>query len=43
MDKGHIKQFGTPNEIIREPADEFVTALIRSAEKQYVVQDGGGI
>lgn len=43
MDKGQVKQFGTPREILRNPADEFVTTLIRSAEKQYLLQDGGGI
>ncbi|MDF2941963.1 MAG: opuBA [Herbinix sp.] len=43
MDKGQVKQFGTPSEILKNPADEFVKALIKSAEKQYLVQEGGGI
>jgi len=43
MDKGQVKQFETPGEILKNPADEFVRALIRSAGKQYLVQDGGGI
>lgn len=43
MDKGQVRQFATPNEIIKNPADEFVKALIKSAEKQHFVFDGGGI
>ncbi len=43
MDKGKVKQFAAPREILSDPADEFVTALIRSAEKHYLLQDGGGI
>jgi osmoprotectant transport system ATP-binding protein len=43
MDKGQIRQFAAPREILKKPADEFVSALIKSAEKQYYVQDGGGI
>ncbi|MDF2544529.1 MAG: glycine/betaine transporter ATP-binding protein [Herbinix sp.] len=43
MDKGKVKQFQTPSEIIKNPADEFVQALIRSAGKHYYEYDGGGI
>lgn len=43
MDKGSIKQFGTPKEILSNPADDFVAALIKSAEKHYTLLDGGGI
>ncbi len=43
MDNGHVKQFATPSEIIKSPADEFVQTLIRSASKQYFDTDGGGI
>ncbi|HWQ79633.1 MAG TPA: ABC transporter ATP-binding protein [Anaerovoracaceae bacterium] len=43
MDKGKVKQFATPGEILANPADEFVAALIRSAERHFIVQDGGGI
>ncbi|HVI40320.1 MAG TPA: ABC transporter ATP-binding protein [Anaerovoracaceae bacterium] len=43
MDKGKVKQFATPSEILYRPADEFVAALIKSAERHYIVQDGGGI
>lgn len=43
MDKGQVKQFDTPAEIIKNPADEFVQSLIRSASKQYFVSEGGGI
>lgn len=43
MDKGRIKQFDTPAEIIKNPADEFVRTLIRSTGRQYIVSEGGGI
>lgn len=43
MDKGQVKQFDTPEAIIKNPADEFVESLIRSASKQYFITDGGGI
>jgi ABC-type proline/glycine betaine transport systems, ATPase components len=43
MDKGQIKQFGTPLEIVKNPADEFVQTLLRSAGRQYIEFDGGGI
>lgn len=43
MDSGNVKQFATPSEIIKNPADEFVQTLIRSASKQYFDTDGGGI
>ena len=42
MDKGQVKQFATPLEILNNPADEFVSALIKSAGKQYIVQAAGG-
>lgn len=34
MNKGKVRQFDTPSNIIREPADEFVNALIGSAKEQ---------
>jgi osmoprotectant transport system ATP-binding protein len=43
MDKGQIKQFAKPAEIVNNPADEFVQSLIRSAGKQYFNYEGGGI
>jgi len=43
MDNGQVKQFGTPIEIVKNPADEFVQSLLRSAGKQYIELDGGGI
>lgn len=43
MDRGKVKQFNTPEKITAHPADEFVEALIRSAGKSYILQDGGGI
>lgn len=34
MNQGKLLQFGTPGEIVRNPADEFVSSLIRSAREQ---------
>lgn len=43
MDQGKVRQFDTPEQIVTHPADEFVEALVRSAGKNYILQDGGGI
>ena len=43
MDKGQIRQYGTPAAIMEKPADEFVRSLLRSSGRQYVMADGGGI
>lgn len=34
MNEGKVAQFGTPKEIVRNPADSFVEQLIRSAKEQ---------
>ena len=34
MSEGCVKQFGTPEEIVRHPADPFVEKLIQSAREQ---------
>ena len=34
MNEGQVKQFGTPEEVVRHPADSFVEKLIRSAREQ---------
>lgn len=34
MNEGKVVQFGTPKEIVRNPADSFVEQLIRSAKEQ---------
>jgi osmoprotectant transport system ATP-binding protein len=43
MDKGRIKQFDRPETILESPADDFVAALVRSAEKGFAVLEGGGL
>ncbi len=43
MDRGKVKQFDSPREITDHPADEFVEALIRTAGKNYILSDMGGI
>ncbi|QOX64837.1 ABC transporter ATP-binding protein [Anoxybacterium hadale] len=43
MDKGRIKQFDRPEKILERPADDFVAALVRSAEKGFAVLEGGGL
>jgi len=35
MDQGRIQQYGTPDEILSQPANEFVSALLESTRKQY--------
>lgn len=34
MNEGRIRQFGTPEAVVKAPADEFVASLIRSAREQ---------
>jgi osmoprotectant transport system ATP-binding protein len=43
MDRGQVKQYGTPSEIMSNPADEFVQSFTQSIRKQYFGADGGGI
>lgn len=40
MNEGKICQFDTPQNIIRKPADEFTTTLIRSAREQEKLWEG---
>ena len=40
MNEGRICQFDTPSNIIRHPADEFTSALVRSAREQEKLWEG---
>ncbi len=40
MDRGMLLQFGTPREIISNPADGFVASLIASAREQEKFWEG---
>lgn len=40
MNEGRILQYGTPEEIVRQPADPFVEMLIRSAREQEKLWEG---
>lgn len=37
MDDGRVKQFGTPGEIVQNPADPYVEMLIQSAKEQQLL------
>jgi osmoprotectant transport system ATP-binding protein len=40
MNKGRICQFDTPRNIVKNPADDFVAALITSSRKQEQFWEG---
>lgn len=40
MNEGSIRQFGTPEEIVRYPADSFVESLLRSVKEQEKLWEG---